>query len=512
MSLLKKLFGGFSMKAASQLPPASPPKVKSGSVAIPSYLSSAKPAATALPKTDRRLASTDTTSFRTGVDTKSIIRDFCAASPEMSSALFSYIRVGITNGYMAVAKNMDGTANPEATALLQQIIARMDVLPDYSEGFSGTWSLRSISESLAKEIITTGAMAGELVLGKTRLPARIQPISSTSIEFIPDNGILRPVQKVGGEEFDLDVPTFIYVALDQDLKDAYASSMMEPAVKAVIFAESFVQDLQRVARRAVHPRLFVKMVEEKIKNNMPPEAQHDNNKAVEWLNSVKAEVEDTINTLEPEEALVMYDSIDVDYLNNGNVSIGQEWKTLQDLINAKLSTGTKTMPAILGHGVGSQNVASTESMLFVKAATGAVLVKLNEFYSRMFTLAIRLFGQDVTVEFKYNDIDLRPESELEAFRSQKQSRILELLSLGMVSDEEACLQLTGKLPPNGYKPLMGTMFMSKKATADDNPNGETNSGSTLNQNLKSDAPTGSRGSNTKSSPTKADVLPIRIAE
>jgi hypothetical protein len=117
------------------------------------------------------------------------------------------------------------------------------------------------------------------------------------------------------------------------------------------------------------------------------------------------------------------------------------------------------MPSILGHGSGSQNVASSETLLFMKNAKGMVQEKLNEIYSRALTLAVRLFGYDVYVEFRYADIDLRPESELEAFRSMRQSRILEQLSLGFITDEQASIELTGQLPPPGFKPLSGTGFV-----------------------------------------------------
>ena len=123
-------------------------------------------------------------------------------------------------------------------------------------------------------------------------------------------------------------------------------------------------------------------------------------------------------------------------------------------------------------------------------------------------MALRLHGLDVYAEFAYAPIDLRPESELEAFKSVKQSRVLELLSLGMLTDDEACLDLTGHLPPQGYKPLSGTMFKSKVAQDNANPNGESNNGSTLNQNLNSDAPKGVKSQNKKADPLKATVVPL----
>ena len=143
----------------------------------------------------------------------------------------------------------------------------------------------------------------------------------------------------------------------------------------------------------------------------------------------------------------------------------------------------------------------------MKTADGLIRKKLNELYSRIFTLAVRLYGVDCYVEFAYEDIDLRPKNEVEAFRAMKQSRILEQLSLGFISDEEASIMLTGKLPAAGAPKLSGTMFRNATTQpAGSGYNGATNDGSTMNQNLKPATPTGgARGSNKKAE-TMADVI------
>ena len=136
--------------------------------------------------------------------------------------------------------------------------------------------------------------------------------------------------------------------------------------------------------------------------------------------------------------------------------------------DSMLSTGTKTPPTVLGHHKSSSNVSSTEALLFLKQVEGSLQFKLNEMYSRILTLAVRLVGFDCYVEFKYEPINLRPDMELEAFRAQKQSRVLELLSLGLMTDEQASLDLTGDLPPEDYTPLSGTFFKSQNPS-DENP-------------------------------------------
>jgi hypothetical protein len=501
---LKSMFTRPSIDAATQMPPLAPPKVKKGQVSFPSFFRSTRPAATKLPESDRRLATTDTTSFQNGASTRAVIRDFVAASPDLSAAVWSYLRVGIPSKYTAVAINAaDGSFNVEATKYLQQIITRMDTLTAYDDGFSSIPSLKSVSESLAREMIMYGAMAGELVLDKAMLPRAIHPISVTSIKFYPDlkgsvRGV-RPVQEIAGEELDLDTPCFQYISLDQDLLDPYSWSPLESAIKAVVFKEDFAKDIHRIIKKVIHPRQKVKIDEEKFRKwALSLEAQNNPDKALEEYAGAITELETKINNLQPEDALVFFDTIGFEVENPSNAGLSAEYDTLQSIGDSRLATGAKVMGTVLGFQSGSSNIASAETMLFMKSATGAIKDKLDQFYSRIFTLAVRLSGQDVYVKFEYDPIDLRPENELLAFRQTKQMMVLEQLSLGLITDEEASLTLTGKLPPPGYKPLSGTMFKQPGAAQSVEGGlygGSSNDGSTLNKNLKPETPETARGQN-----------------
>lgn len=518
---LKARFGSsrsVELEAATQLPPPADPKVKPGVQSFPSFLKSTKINDAFLTKPERQLASKDLTTIRQTGKTKTIIRDFAVASPDLSAAVWAYLRVGIPESYTAVAKNLDGTFNREATLLVQQIITRFDLLPDYSEGFSGPQSMRSVAESLAKELVLEGAMAAELVLGKDRLPRRIQPVAVSQLEFIANKDkTLSPIQVIGNEQINLDVPTFVYVALDQDLLESHASSFLEAAIKPTLFVEDFAQDIHRIIKKVIHPRQKVRIDEERVRKFLSAEAQTDSVKAVEELNAIVSAVEAKINNLKPEEALVYLDSLGFEIENPSNAGLSSEYEVLQAIGNARMATGSKAMGTVLGHASSSSNIASTETMLFMKSAAGAVKLKLDEVFSRLLTIAVRLFGMDVTVQFKFSDIDLRPAAELEAFKQTRQTRILEQLSLGLLSDEEACLLLTGNLPPAGAPVLSGTLFKNAgggQASVGPQTNGEagavanpSNSGSTVNQKLQSDQPAVGRGQN-----KKAEVLPMRVAE
>jgi len=495
-----------SVDAATQMKPPPQPKVKDRDArTYPSFFTNTKPNKEPITRTDRRLTNTDVLDYRAGTNTFKVIRDFVAASPELSSAVYTGLRIGIPDKYSAVARNLDGSFNPEATNLLQQLLTRFDVIGNYEDGFSGTWSIKSVSEALAKEMIQYGSMAGELVLGKDRLPARIQPISVTQIEFIPDGKIIRPIQRIGQDTIDLDVPTFFYVSLDQDLLTAYSTSPLEPALKAVVFSETFIRDLQRIMSKVIHPRQKVKIDEEKFRKYMSPEAQVDEEAARREMSAILSEIENKVNNLQPEDALVYFDSIGFEVENPSANNLSAEYETLRDISNARLSSGAKTMPSVLGLAAGqnSSNIASTEASIYLKSIDGSVRQKLNEFYSRMLTLAVRLYGLDVYVRFEYDTISMRSEPELEAFLQTRQMRLIEQLSLGLVSDDEVCLKLTGKLPPAGYVPKSGTMF--KHGNEQGNVDEPSNSGSTFNQKTTSDAPTRGRGQNTED---KGEVIPF----
>lgn len=498
-----------TVSAATELPADPPPKVKKGQMLLPSYLKTAKPNPdSALIRDDQRLYNTDLTELRQGVSTFDTIRKFVKSSPDLSAAVTSYIRTALTESYTAVAKNRDGTFNPEATSLLAQIITRMNILNDYTIGYDDSLSLRSIGESWGKELLMYGGMAGELVLNKALLPDKFQPVSVSQVRLFPssDGKKLIPHQTLAGVDIVLDQPTFFMVTLDQDLLVPYSESPIESAVQAVIFSLDFMNDIRKIVKRAIHPRVVVTIDEEKFRKTVPPEVMHDKEKLNEYMNSVITGLAEMVNGLEPDEAMVLFDTIGVEVVDHGNTNLSNEYEVLQSIADSKLRSGAKAMPTVVGQASGTSNVASAEVLMFVKLVEGSVWGKLNEMFSKMFTLAVRLLGQDVYVEFRLADIDLRPKSELESFKALKQSRILEQLSYGFLSDEEAAIELTGHLPPPSFKPLSGTLFFEAKAQPTGNGfNGASNDGSTTNQNVKSDAPKGgARGQN-----KKADVIPIQ---
>ena len=449
---------------------------------------------TSLAAADRRTANLDLLTLRNGATTKATIKDLAAVSPDLSASVWAYVRLAVSKKYTAVARNLDGTANPDATDALQQVISRMNYLTDYSQGFNNISGIHAVAESLARELRLYGSCSMELVLDKGRMPSRLQPISTTQIFFTEaKDGTTFPIQKINGVEINLDTPAFFYESLDQDLLTAFSDSPMEAALAATLADAEFTQDIRRVIKRALHPRMDVTLDYEMFRKSIPMDIMGDPDKVREYQNAYINAIEGTVNALQPDDALVHFDNSTLSYTTTGNTTLNQEYTVLQEMINSKLATGTKAPPSVLGHGSGSANIASSETLLFLKYVLGLQL-KLNSIMSRALTLGTRLLGHDVYVQFEFADVDLRPEAELAAFRAMDQSLVLERLSLGLITDEEACLALTGKLPPKGYKPLMGTFFKagSTDPNAVDTAAAQSNTGA-AGQTLTPDTPKAPKG-------------------
>jgi len=498
-------FGAADISAANKSGIEIPVLPKSSSLprapkSLPSYITSARQSKDSfLPVEDLNLANLDITDLRYAATTPGVLRKLAKASPDLSAAIFSALRLALSSTYLAIARNLDGTINEEGTALVQQMCRKFDLLSSdpatagagnkASAGYNAYPSIRSAGESLGKELLMLGGCAIELLLNKARLPEAMQPISIEKIKFKYDKNRKIPYQVLGSEEIPLDIATFFYVSLDQDLLSAAADSPVQASIQPIVAQQTFMNDLRRVANRAVHPRVKVTIIEDMWRKTLSAEVLSDPDKLAEAATTLIETVRSNIDNLSPEDALVFFNCLTVEYLTAGTTTVSDEWKALSGIINGKISSGAKSAPVILGlESVGSSNIASTQTMLFVKTVESGVILKLNEIFSRLLTMAVRLYGVDTVVEFKFNSVDLRPESELEAFKAMRQSRLLELLSLGLMSDAEASLELTGTLPLPDMPKLSGTMFKTKESETEA-PESNT---AALNRDLNGDAPKGSK--------------------
>ncbi|MEN8210054.1 MAG: hypothetical protein ABFR50_12470, partial [Candidatus Fermentibacteria bacterium] len=298
------------------------------------------------------------------------------------------------------------------------------------------------------------------MLDKALLPSHIQAISTNDLKYQNKGNRSIPYIDDGSDQIFLDTPAVSIISLSQDPETPYSQSWFKSAVQAIVSNSEFTNDLRRSFRKASLPRATAKIDTEKFVKSLSPEVQFDSKKLTIAMDGLVERVRGELNGLDPEDAIVHYDTIEVDHLSAGNISAHESVDVHAKLVNGQVSTGLHVLPSLLGRGE-SQTTASTEAVLFLKVVE-SLQGRVNELYSYLFTMAARLQGHDVTVSFTYKKPSLRPDIEEESFLSMRQSRVLEQLSLGLISDEEASINLTGDVPSGDFTPLSGTGFHGKK--------------------------------------------------
>lgn len=479
-----KIKDGFSALLAAILPAQEAPTAPSKPQALPGYRKSQTVTATPLKKSDMRVATLDRLSdIKTKATTSQALSDASKYSGELSSAVSSLLRTGIPETYRILGRTPDGKFSSEITQAAHELIIRLTFGGAVDGSFGDQNTLQTISETLALDMLFVGAACVEVALDAQLVPASLNVVAASTLVYREEQNSFSLVQRIGGKDTPLDLATIIYVPVDQRSTELFPSAPFEAAIQSVILDIDFNNDVRRALKRAVLPRLQAKVDLEALRQMAPPDVLLDSDKWLAYQSEVFEDIRATIEKMGPEDVLVSDTTLNYSYIDGGH-DPSDIIERVQQVINAKLTSGVKALPVSLGFG-GSANSASAEAMLYVKQAD-MLRRKLQEVYSRALSIAVRLLGYDGYVEFIYDTINLRPEDELEAFKAMEQSRILDLYSLGFLGRDETAVLLTGHLPPETAPDLSGTLFRSGSAQTPQNPTSNT---SAMGQALKTGTPT-----------------------
>lgn len=410
------------------------------------------------------------------VPTVPAIRALTRFNGIFSTTVHSYIQMAMS-GYK-VTSYVAGTHqfDPVATAAAQSVIIAMDTLYDYTVGYSDKQSMDGLIETLLKECLQAGGCSMELVLNRWRLPERMLAVPITSLHWTSrGDGTIFPQQTSTNGNLalnmekhvsnmplaayvDLDIPTFFYASVAQQSNSIMPRSPLEGALQMIFVYTEFLEDMTRVMRKSGHSRLVVTIVQENVRKMATPDIQNDPVKLRNFFEQTRLDLQRVISGLDPEDALVMYDSAKADILKNQHGE-KTDYSALLATLGGMMAASLKSMASVLGLSAGSQNLATTEAMVYLKLVR-SIQVPVETVMSRAITLAVRLLtGQDSYCKFEFAPINLRPESELSAHKAVMFQDALYKLSLGLYTDEEfAHLVGTGPRAPNAPK-LSGTMFM-----------------------------------------------------
>lgn len=410
----------------------------------------------------------DLASYRYSSDADSMLKLLSKIDPDVSAGIWNFLRLA-DSGVKAIGVDEAGRPNSQVQEQVDVLLRRIGGEDDYKN-----WKIRKdlpqLASQLLKYVLLRGACSSELVLGADRRALRAEVVDPVTVKFLhPAKDKFIPYQTdENGRDVKLDIPTFFWSVLDPDAGSPYETPPFLPVLQSVLFNLSLLQDLERIVKRVAFPRISVKILEDTLKKHAPPMVQADEAKMTTWLRDQRSQIASALSTLKPEEAAVFFDSMELGLLESkANATI--DYRPLKEIIDQRIISGLKSLPTILGRQFGSsQTLSGVESLLYARSIKSLQNLVASQL-SQMLTLALRLEGVAGRVLVKYGVVNLKPDNELEAFKTLKQARVLEMLSLGLITDEQAAEELTGDpWLPASYKPLSGTWFYKKNAALDAN--------------------------------------------
>lgn len=398
-------------------------------------------------------------------DRTHLLRFLAQAEGPLSTALHNIVQVA-NNGYKIRAFDVGtNTFSAEGTNLALGVMSRFDTLYDYSQGFSEKMSTETLLETMLREAVLTNGVGAELVLNAARQPDSVNVIPLETIRWRNrgKNKGTYPTQIQYNERapVDLDIPTFFVQRMAADPGSLYPRSMLDSAVKLLVYFEEFMDDVRRVVRQSGHARQTVSLDTEKAIKTAPASVKNDPKKLSDWMKTLQTAVQQTIDSIDPEDALILFDTatFKIESPSFGNKI---DYTPMLNMIAGMSAMSMKSPPSALGMRIqGSSSDSSVETLMFLKSAK-AVQTPTEAVMSRALTLGVRLLGADVYIKYAFDPLDLRPEIELESFYTLKQQRILEQLSYGFISDDQAAVELNCWPRPDGAPELSGTMFNVNK--------------------------------------------------
>ena len=391
-------------------------------------------------------------------DENDVIKQLNRYDPDAANAIWATLRFASTP-LNIIYKNEKGEFDADKTKEFKTLLKANWLISTNDP------SAEELSDMIMRQLFLYGATGLEVVLNEFKFPTKFVLVKNKNVSWKMKKGKFVPFQKKpgGSGEINLDIPTFFFQTLDRDPDEATSESPLLPAIQAIVFKQQVIGDIQRVLKRTGYPRLKVTVLEEVLRKNAPMSVKGDDKKLSKWLSDQKTAIGTELGKVKPEDAVVIFNSLEIDTLENKNAS-SVDFRPIMEILDGQVVSALKSLPSILGKGKnGSANIASVETMVFINTPR-FLQNRATKLLSQAYTMAARLAGMKGYIEVSHDPINLRPELELEPQRLAKQNRILQLQSFGHIDDSEAALALGIEHLPT--EELAGTQFLTGGPTVD----------------------------------------------
>lgn len=401
----------------------------------------------------------DIYSLRTSFDSVQLIENMFRNDPDVGATVNAYLTMANTEPQIYI-RDINGKFAPEAYKVWNQMVSLLTHTTDMTQGYQRKPSLRSIAEQMRYLTLLRGACAAEMVFNEKFVPSEIRLVDPASLLWFEKNpGQFKPQQRVLGTAnlIDLDIPTFVHSYFRQNPNELYPYSPFVGAITTIAARQQIINDLYRILKMTGYPRLDITVMEAILKNSAPPQIASDGVKLRAWINARITDIRMAFANMKPDEAFVHTDATAVKMANEKSSGVAINMDSVIEVLNSQNQAGLRVMGTIIGRGESGVNTASVEARVFSMNAD-ELNVPVGDTLSKLFTTGFQILGFPVFVQIVFPPSELRPATELEAQLVTRQARLLEALSLGLITDDEFHMKMYGRLPPDKSPTLMGTGF------------------------------------------------------
>ena len=361
-------------------------------------------------------------------------------SPEVSRALWDFLRLCNPGWEFKTLRPGSDVEDTRARAALQTYL---DTLADLYG------SVDVVIGRLFMGPFLRGAIAGEMVLDKRgRMPIDFATPDPASIRFrrrsdTERGQVWQPGQWQNGQFIPLDIPTFRYVPIDPMPSSPYGRPLAAPALFVSLFLLGVLHDLKRVIQQQGYPRLDLSIQTQQILAGNP-ELGSDADKFNEFLQSLVADVERAYSQLQPDEAYIHTDTIQV------NRPVGAVDASSLGGVNAVIVAlermavrALKTMPLMFGITESVGDVQSNRQYEVFAAGIKSIQHYTETMLERLFGLALEAQGIQAKVEFRFAELRAAEELRDSQTEAMKIANAKSKYEQGWISQDEASEAITG---------------------------------------------------------------------
>ncbi|MFH1567739.1 MAG: hypothetical protein ABIL09_07035 [Gemmatimonadota bacterium] len=374
------------------------------------------------------------------------MRDY---NPDAALAVWNTIRLASKIGQVQVlqfdpnAPEDDWETDDDGLRMVLALDNREEVGREYGGGF------RALAGVLLLTLMTQGAAAIEVALtDDLRDVLDFCPVDPHLITFQRDEErIAHPVlNAIAGKPVLLNELQFRYIPLDPDIDDPHGRSPMWPTLESITFQTEVLRDLKAVAHNQGYPRIDVAIVEEIVLKNTPSHLQlpgrEDELKA--WLDGYLSDLADTYESLNPDDAFLHWDWVQVNMTGPGKGGSGSiDIKALIQIVEAQVISSLKSLPILLGRNEGSTTTHATVQWQIYAEGIESLQGIVRKALEWACNLALQVWGRQSVCRIEF-EAPRKTDRYAEAQADLLEAQTWELLvDRGWADDDEAAQAMLG---------------------------------------------------------------------